>query len=78
MTAERAIHEHWSLYRPLASLVPPDQIYTGLPPIRQADGSPLEFPYVSLTVRGESRIQRTTSGTVLSTQRLRFAVFSRS
>ncbi len=78
MSAERAIHEHWSLYRPLASLVPPEQIYTGLPPIRRTDGSPLKFPYVSLTVRGESRVERTASGTVLSIQRLRFAVFSRS
>jgi hypothetical protein len=78
MSAERAIHEHWSLYRPLASLVPPEQIYTGLPPIRQTDGSPLQFPYVSLTLRGESQIQRTASGSVISNQRLRFAVYSRS
>ena len=33
MSAERAIHEHWSGYRPLVDLVPAERIYTGLPPI---------------------------------------------
>ena len=78
MSAERAIHEHWSGYRPLVNLVPPQQIYTGLPPIRDAGESPLQFPYVSLTVQGESRIERSSSGTVYSTELVRFSVFSES
>jgi hypothetical protein len=78
MSAERAIHEHWSGYRPLANLVPPEQIYTGLPPIRDAAESPLVFPYVSLTVQGESQIERSSSGTLFSTELIRFSIFSAS
>ena len=78
MSAERAIHEHWSGYRPLVDLVPIEQIYTGLPPIRGADEAPLQFPYVSLAVEGESQIERSSSGTLFSTELVRFAVFSAS
>jgi len=78
MSAERAIHEHWSSYRPLVDLVPPERIYTGLPPIRAADESPLQFPYVSLAVQGESQIERSSSGTLFSTETVRFSVFSAS
>ena len=78
MSAERAIHEHWSGYRPLVDLVPAVRIYTGLPPIRAADESPLQFPYVSLTLQSESEIQRSSSGTLFSTELVRFSVFSAS
>lgn len=78
MSAERAIHEHWSGYRPLVNLVPPERIYTGLPPIRAADESAVQFPYVSLTVLGESQMERSSSGTMFSTEQMRFSVFSSS
>jgi hypothetical protein len=58
--------------------VPPERIYTGLPPIRQADGSPLVFPYISLTLQEQASLERTSSGTLLSSERVRFAVYSRS
>jgi hypothetical protein len=76
MSAERAIHEHWSGYRPLLNLVPAERIYTGLPPIRAADGSTVLLPYVSLTVQGESQIERSSSGTTYSLEQVRFAVYS--
>lgn len=78
MSAERAIHEHWSGYRPLANLVPADRIYTGLPPIRDVDQSPVQLPYVSLTVESESQIERSSSGTMFSNEQIRFSVFSAS
>jgi hypothetical protein len=78
MSAERAIHEYWSGFRPLVNLVPSDQIYTGLPPIRAADESSIQLPYVSLAVQSESQIERSSSGTTFSTERLRFSVFSAS
>jgi hypothetical protein len=78
MSAERAIHEYWSGYRPLVNLVPPERIYTGMPPIRAADETTVQLPYVSLTVQGESKIERSSSGTVYSTEQVRFAVYSAS
>jgi len=78
MSVAKVIHEYWSLHGQLAGLVPPERIYTGLPPIRGADGSPLAFPYVSLTFQEQTQIERTSSGATLSAERLRFAVYSRS
>ncbi len=78
MSAERAIHEHWSGYRPLVNLVPPERTYTGLPPIRNAEQSPIQLPYVSLTVESESQIERSSSGTTFSSEQIRFSIFSAS
>jgi hypothetical protein len=77
MTAERALHEHWSSYRPLAEMVPANRVYTGLPPIRDDAEMPLTFPYVSLTVRGESVVERTSQGNIITAEMLRFSTFSR-
>lgn len=78
MSAERAIHEHWSGYRPLVDLVPSDRIYTGLAPIRTADESPMQFPYVGVAVQSESQVERSSSGTLFSTELVRFSVYSAS
>jgi hypothetical protein len=78
MTIHRAIHEHWSSYRPLAALVPPEQVYTGLPPIRDAARQPISFPYISLTSEGQSETTHTSSGTMISVEQIRFAVFTKS
>ena len=73
MTIERAIHEQWAGNRPLSALVPPERLYTGLPPIRDAAQQPIGFPYVALAVEGESFVTRTSSGTLLTTERIRRA-----
>ncbi len=78
MSVTQAIHEFWTLHGQLSALVPPERIYTGLPPIRQADGSPLVFPYVSLTCGKQTAIERTSSGTTLRSESVRFTVYSRS
>ena len=78
MSVTQAIHQFWTLHGQLSALVPPDRFYTGLPPIRQADGSPLAFPYVSLTLGEQTAIERTSSGTVLLSERIRFTAYSRS
>jgi hypothetical protein len=77
MTIERAIHDHWSDYRSLAALVPAERIYTGLPPIRDAAQQPVTFPYVSLSVQGNADATRTSSGTLLSTELVRFAIYTK-
>ncbi len=78
MTIHRAIHEQWSGHRPLAVLVPPERVYTGLPPIRDASRQPIAVPYVSLTSEGVIEATRTSSGTAITVERIRFAVFTRS
>ncbi|HEX4000643.1 MAG TPA: hypothetical protein VHX65_18995 [Pirellulales bacterium] len=78
MSAERAIHEHWSGYRPLLNLVPIEQLYTGLAPIRDAAELPVRFPYVCMSVQGESQLERSSSGTTCATEAVRFAVYSSS
>ncbi|HKD36298.1 MAG TPA: DUF3168 domain-containing protein, partial [Pirellulales bacterium] len=78
MSIERAIHEHWASYGPLAALVPPDRVYTGLPPIRDASRDPIAPPYVTVTSEGETGHTRTSSGTAILITRIRFAAYSRS
>ncbi len=78
MTIERAIHEHWSGWRPLTALVPPERIYTGLPPICDAAGETLTFPYVSIAAEQQDRQTRTSSGTTLAVERIRFSIYGQS
>lgn len=78
MTIHRAIHEHWSGYRPLVALVPPERVFTGLPPIRDASQEPIAFPYVSLTSEGITETTRTSSGTLICVERIRITVFTQS
>lgn len=78
MSLPQAIHEFWALHGQLSAHVPPERIYTGLPPIHLADGSPLVFPYVSLTCGEQTAIERTSSGTTLLSQHVRFTIYSRS
>ena len=78
MTIELAIHEQWSGYRPLAALVPPERLYTGLPPIRDAAGKPVTFPYVSIAAEADAKPTRTSSGTLLSSERIRFSIHAKT
>ncbi len=78
MTIEKAIHDQWSMSRSLTALVPPERLYTGLPPIRDADGDAVTFPYVSLAVAGDAELTRTSSATTLSTERIRFSIYTTS
>lgn len=75
MTAERAIHEQWALYRPLVSLVPLNRVYTGKPPIRDDAEQTVGYPFVSLVVEGEAAVVRTTDN-LLTTESLRLTVFT--
>ncbi|HEV3417595.1 MAG TPA: hypothetical protein VG056_12300 [Pirellulales bacterium] len=77
MTAERAIHDCWSGYRPLSALVPPERVYTGLPPLRDAMQHPITFPYVSLSALADADLTRTSSGTMFTTERIRFSIYTR-
>ncbi len=70
-------HEQWAGNRPLAALVPPERLFTGLPPIRDAAQRPIGFPYVSLTAEGESFVTRTSSGMLLTIERIRFSIYTR-
>ena len=56
--------------------MPPERLYTGLPPIRDAAQQPIGFPYVALTTEGETSISRTSSGTLLTTERIRFSIYT--
>jgi hypothetical protein len=78
MSIERAIHEHWTSYGPLSALVPPDRVYTGLPPIRDENREPIPPPYVAITSEGETALTRTSSGTAIRVERIRFSIYSRS
>ena len=78
MTIEKALHDQWSASRSLTALVPSERFYTGLPPIRDAEGDTVTFPYVSLSVAGEADLTRTSSATVLSTERIRFTIYTKS
>ncbi len=78
MTIERAIHEQWSGYRPLAALVPMERLYTGLPPIRDAAGKAVTFPYVAIAAHEVAKQTRTSSGTLLSIERIRFSIYSKN
>jgi hypothetical protein len=78
MTLIQSIHEQWSGYRPLAALIPPQRLYTGLPPIRDANGQTIAPPYVSISLVGEAEQTRTSSGTTLRTERVRFSIYAKS
>ncbi len=68
MTLLRAIHERLSGYRPLTDLAPPDRVYTGLPPLRDAAGRTIAMPYVSVSTQQTSLAARTSSGTRLGNE----------
>lgn len=76
MSVEQAIHENWSLYRPLTTLVPITHVYTGTVPRADADGETLSLPWVSLETVGDSQTVRTNSGTTITAAQLRFHVFA--
>jgi hypothetical protein len=76
MSLVQAIHEQWSGYRPLAALVPPERLYTGLPPIRDANNQSIKPPYVSIALIADPEATRTSSGTTLRTERMRFAIYA--
>jgi hypothetical protein len=78
MTIEKAIHDQWSASRSLAGLVPPERLYTGLPPIRDATGNAVTFPYVSLGAASDAELTRTSSATTLGTERIRFSIYTKS
>ena len=78
MIAAQAIHEQWAGYWPLAQLVPADRIYTGLPPLRDGNETPIAFPYASLSLEGESQITRTSQGTLLASELIRITIWSPS
>lgn len=78
MSAERAIHEFWGGYFPLASLIPIDRVYTGLPPIDDEQPDEIFPPYVSLNVEGETEIERTSEGLRISKELVRFLIVSTS
>ncbi len=76
MTVAKAIHELWSGYRPLAALVPSERLYTGLSPIRDAQNRRVALSYVSIAMHGEARTTRTSSGTTLRSEQVRFSIYS--
>ncbi len=78
MSLTQAIHELWSGYRPLATLIAPERLYTGLPPIRDADGQTIASPYVSISLASDAEQTRTSSGTTLRTERVQFSIYTTS
>ena len=64
MSIEAMVHQQWSRYRPLAELVPPPRLFTGL-----ASGDAV-FPYVTLQRLGQSAVRATSSGNRLAVDAL--------
>jgi hypothetical protein len=69
MNLEHALHAHWSACRPLADLVPPSRLFTGL-----ARGEP-DLPSVTLDRPGDQPPTHTSSGHTLAAARFRFDVW---
>lgn len=76
MSVEQAIHEHWGTYAPLTRLVPLASVYTGSVPRQDEDGNLLALPWVSLETVGDSKTERTNSGTMITAAQLRFHVYA--
>ncbi len=75
MSLERAIHRHWTAWRPLTSLVPADRVRTGW--ILATESGEAPFPYVTIERAGRLQTQYLAEGVQLQTITIRFNLWTR-
>ena len=76
MSAERAIHERLSSYRPILDLVPIDRILTGWLPTEDTTTLPVDLPFISLTRDGVSQVERTNGNLTIETFIMRMDIYA--
>jgi hypothetical protein len=78
MSVEQAIHERWSMYRPLTDLVSAAKLYTGYVPERDSSGAEIDIPYVSMLANPKQTVTRTSGGNIITNGTVSFSIWAAS